>query len=108
MICSRQRLERDHATPRATILCCAAAPKNGTFGIHCTGRPITEPAWKAKPSWYLVATDDRMIPPAAQRLMAKRADATVADAKGSHAIYVSQPKAVAELIEKAAMSLSMK
>jgi len=57
---------------------------------------------------YLVATDDRMIPPAAQRLMAKRADATVAEAKGSHAIYVSQPKAVAELIEKAAKSLSMK
>jgi hypothetical protein len=45
---------------------------------------------------------------AAQRLMAKRANATVAEAKGSHAIYVSQPKAVAELIEKAAMSLSTK
>src|SRR5208283_5720108 len=78
------------------------------WGVAALSGAITEPAWKAKPSWYLVATDDRMIPPAAQRLMAKRADATVAEAKGSHAIYVSQPKAVAELIEKAAMSLSMK
>ena len=55
-----------------------------------------------------VATDDRMIPPAAQRSMAKRVEATVAEAKGSHAIYVSQPQAVAELIEKAAKSLSTK
>jgi pimeloyl-ACP methyl ester carboxylesterase len=66
---------------------------------------ISEPAWKGKPSWYLVATDDRMIPPPAQRMMAKRAKATIAEARGSHAIYVSQPKAVVELIEKAAMSL---
>ena len=72
------------------------------WGVAALSGAITEPAWKAKPSWYLVATDDRMIPPAAQRSMAKRAGATVAEAKGSHAIYVSQPKAVAELIEKAA------
>ena len=63
---------------------------------------ITEPAWKNKPSWYLVVTDDRMIPTAAQRLMAKRAGATVVEVGGSHAIYVSQPKAVAEIIVKAA------
>jgi len=78
------------------------------WGIAALSGAITEPAWKAKPSWYLVATDDRMIPPAAQRLMAKRAGATVADAKGSHAIYVSQPEAVADLIKKAAKSLSVK
>ena len=62
---------------------------------------ISEPAWKTKPSWYLVATDDKMIPPAAQRFMSKRAGSTVVEAAGSHAIYVSQPNAVAALIEKA-------
>ena len=78
------------------------------WGVAALSGEITEPAWKAKPSWYLVATDDRMIPPAAQRLMAKRAGATVAEAKGSHAIYVSQPKVVAEFIEKAAKTLSVR
>jgi pimeloyl-ACP methyl ester carboxylesterase len=63
---------------------------------------ISEPAWKTKPSWYLVATDDRMIPPPAQRLMSERAGATVVEVAGSHAIYVSQPRAVAALIESAA------
>jgi pimeloyl-ACP methyl ester carboxylesterase len=63
---------------------------------------ISEPAWKTKPSWYLVATDDKMIPPAAQRFMSKRAGSTVVAVAGSHAIYVSQPNAVAALIEKAA------
>ena len=63
---------------------------------------ISEPAWKTKPSWYLVATDDKMIPPPAQRLMSKRAGATVIEVAGSHAVYVSQPKAVATLIEQAA------
>jgi pimeloyl-ACP methyl ester carboxylesterase len=69
---------------------------------------VTQPAWAAKPSWYLVATDDRMIPPAAQRSMSKRAGSSVVEVKGSHAVYVSQPKAVAELIQRAAKSLSMK
>ena len=64
---------------------------------------ISEPAWKTKPSWYLVATDDKMIPPDAQRAMSKRAGSTVVEVKGSHAIYVSQPQAVASLIEKAAL-----
>jgi pimeloyl-ACP methyl ester carboxylesterase len=63
---------------------------------------ISEPAWKTKPSWYLVATEDKMIPPAAQRFMSKRAGSTVVEVAGSHAIYVSQPNAVAALIEKAA------
>jgi pimeloyl-ACP methyl ester carboxylesterase len=62
---------------------------------------VSEPAWKTKPSWYLVATDDKMIPPAAQRFMSKRAGSTVVEVAGSHAIYVSQPNAVAALIEKA-------
>lgn len=63
---------------------------------------VTAPACKVKPSWYLVATEDKMIPPEAQRAMSKRAGATVAEAKGSHAIYVSKPQAVAAIIESAA------
>ena len=72
------------------------------WGVAALSGSVTEPAWKTKPSWYLVAKDDRMIPPPAQRFMSKRAGATVSEVAGSHAVYVSQPKAVAALIEKAA------
>jgi pimeloyl-ACP methyl ester carboxylesterase len=75
------------------------------WGLEALGGTISEPAWKIKPSWYLVATEDKMIPPPAQRLMSKRAGSTVVEAAGSHAIYVSQPGAVAELIRKAATSV---
>ncbi|MBR0347401.1 MAG: alpha/beta hydrolase [Rudaea sp.] len=72
------------------------------WGVNALAGAITDPAWRHKPSWYLVATDDRMIPPAAQRQMAQRAGATVAEAQGSHAIYVSRPDVVAQIIEQAA------
>ena len=75
------------------------------WGVAALSGKISEPAWKTKPSWYLIATDDEMIPPDAQRFMSKRAGSTVAEAKGSHAIYVSQPKAVAALVEQAAKSV---
>jgi pimeloyl-ACP methyl ester carboxylesterase len=72
------------------------------WGLEALGGAITKPAWKSKPSWYLVVTEDKMIPVAAQRLMSKRAGSKVVEVGGSHAIYVSQPKAVADLIKKAA------
>jgi pimeloyl-ACP methyl ester carboxylesterase len=72
------------------------------WGVDALSGTISEPAWKTKPSWYLVATDDRMIPPPAQYFMSKRAGSTVVEVAGSHAIYMSQPNAVAALIEKAA------
>ena len=72
------------------------------WGVDALGGAVTVPAWKSKPSFYLVAADDHMIPPPAQRLMAKRAGATVKEVPGSHAVYVSNPKAVADLIEQAA------
>ena len=78
------------------------------WGVVALSGSITEPAWRTKPSWYLVATEDKMIPPSAQRQMATRAGATVAEAAGSHAIYVSKPEAVAALIAKAAKSVSSK
>lgn len=72
------------------------------WGLDALNGAVTNASWKSKPTWYLVATDDKMIPPDAQRFMAKRAGASVSDVKGSHAIYVSQPQAVAEVIAKAA------
>ena len=72
------------------------------WGVDALSGTISEPAWRSKPSWYLVATEDRMIPPPAQRQMSARAGSTVVEVAGSHSIYVSQPEAVAELIEKAA------
>jgi len=76
------------------------------WGVAALTGEISEPAWKAKPSWYLVATDDRMIPPAAQRAMSKRAGSAVSESAGSHAIYVSQPEAVAAIIRKAAQRVA--
>ena len=69
---------------------------------------VTEPAWKTKPSWYLVASDDQMIPPPAQRAMAERAGSTVTEVAGSHAVYVSQPRAVATFIDGAAKAVAAK
>ena len=77
------------------------------WGVEALAGTIGEPAWRSKPSWYLVATDDRMIPPDAQRAMSKRAAATVVEISGSHAVYVSQPSAVASLIQKAATSVAL-
>jgi pimeloyl-ACP methyl ester carboxylesterase len=71
------------------------------WGLEALSGTISEPAWRSKPSWYLVTTDDRMIPPPAQRAMSSRAGATVVEVAGSHAIYVSQPAAVAKLIVEA-------
>jgi pimeloyl-ACP methyl ester carboxylesterase len=72
------------------------------WGVEALSGTISEPAWRSKPTWYLVATEDRMIPPPAQRFMSSRAGATVVGVAGSHAIYVSQPTAVANLIATAA------
>src|ERR1700730_4945627 len=76
------------------------------WGLKALSGTISEPAWKAKPSWYMIATDDKMIPPDAQRSMSKRAGSTVVEVKGSHAIYVSQPGAVAAFVEKATKSVT--
>src|SRR6201982_1996405 len=77
------------------------------WGLDALNGAVTDPAWKAKPSWYLVSTEDKMIPPDAQRAMSKRAGSTVVEAKGSHAVYVSQPRAVADLIAKAANAVAV-
>jgi pimeloyl-ACP methyl ester carboxylesterase len=76
------------------------------WGVDALAGAVSEPAWRDKPTWYLVATEDRMIPPDAQRFMADRAKATQIEAAGSHAIYVSRPEAVAAIIETAAKEVS--
>jgi pimeloyl-ACP methyl ester carboxylesterase len=77
------------------------------WGLDALNGAVSEPAWKSKPSWYLVATDDKMIPPDAQRGMSKRAGSTVVETPGSHAVYVSQPQAVADVIAKAANGVAL-
>src|SRR5208337_1185688 len=88
----------DVSAPKAQFMADSQVP----WGVNALNGAISEPAWKNKPSWYLVATDDKMIPPPAQRFMAERAGSTVVEVAGSHAIYVSQPGAVAAIIEQAA------
>lgn len=77
------------------------------WGLDALNGAVSAPAWKTKPSWYLVATDDHMIPPPAQRLMAKRAGATTVEERGSHAIYVSSPSVVADIIENAVKGVTV-
>ena len=88
----------DLDTATAAFMADAQVP----WGLEALGGAVTTPAWRSKPSWYMVATDDRMIPPPAQRFMAERAGASVIEIPGSHAVYVSQPAAVAALIARAA------
>jgi pimeloyl-ACP methyl ester carboxylesterase len=92
----------DVSEPKASFMAASQVP----WGVNALAGEVTVPAWKSKPSWYLVASDDKMIPPPAQRQMSQRAGSIVSEVPGSHAIYVSQPQAVASLIEKAAASLS--
>jgi pimeloyl-ACP methyl ester carboxylesterase len=77
------------------------------WGLDALAGAISEPGWRLKPSWYLVASDDRMIPPPAQRAMAERAGATIREVPGSHSVYVSQPQAVADLIHTAVESVTL-
>jgi pimeloyl-ACP methyl ester carboxylesterase len=88
----------DVDTEKATFMADSQVP----FGLQAVSETITEPAWKTRPSWYLTADSDRIIPPPLQRRMYERAGSTVVEVPGSHAIYVSRPDAVASLIETAA------
>ena len=71
------------------------------WGVEALGGTISEPAWRHKPSWYLLTTEDRMIPPPAQHAMAERAGSTVVEVAASHSVFLSQPEAVAGLIKTA-------
>ena len=83
---------------QAAFLADAQVPWN----VAAPAGTITDAAWRAKPSWYLVTSEDRMIPPSAQQTMADRIGATVSEVAASHSVYVSQPEAVASVIAQAA------
>lgn len=100
----RASFAADVDEPKASFMADSQVP----WGVDALSGVVTEPAWKSKPTFYLVATEDKMIPPPAQRQMSKRAGSTVVESAGSHAIYVSKPDVVADLITKAAKSVSAK
>jgi pimeloyl-ACP methyl ester carboxylesterase len=99
----RESFAADVSAEAASFMADSQVP----WGLDALNGAVTDPAWRAKPSWYLVSTDDRMIPPDAQRAMSKRAGSTVVEVNGSHAVYVSQPRAVADLIAKAANAVAV-
>jgi pimeloyl-ACP methyl ester carboxylesterase len=88
----------DLPAAQAAFLADAQVP----WGLNALGGTISEASWQTKPSWYLITTEDKMIPPSAQHSMAERIGATVTEVNASHAVYVSQPTAVAALIRDAA------
>jgi pimeloyl-ACP methyl ester carboxylesterase len=98
----REKFRASFAGDVSLELAAFMADSQVPWGVDALGGSITEPAWRVKPSWYLLTTEDRMIPPPAQRAMSERAGSTVVEVAGSHAIYVSQPQAVTALIEQAA------
>jgi pimeloyl-ACP methyl ester carboxylesterase len=101
----REKFAASFAADVPTAQAAFMADSQVPWGVDALGGAVSEPAWRTKPSWYLVATDDRMIPPPAQRAMSQRAGATVTETPGSHAVYVSRPAVVASVIAQAAESL---
>ena len=89
----REKFAESFAADLPAELAAFMADSQVPWGVEALNGAVSEPAWRSKPSWYLVATDDRMIPPPAQRAMSERAGSTVVEAPGSHSIYVSQPDA---------------
>lgn len=93
-----QVFAHDLTTAQGVFLAASQVPPAGA----ALGTPVSQAAWRSRPSWYVLATEDRVIPPAAQRQMATRANAAITDVRGSHAVYISQPRAVADAIARAA------
>lgn len=102
----KQKFHASFAADVGAELAAFMADSQVPWGVDALAGQITEPAWRNKPTWYLIASEDRMIPPVAQRFMADRAGAIQVEAAGSHAIYVSRPEAVAALIETAVKEVS--
>jgi pimeloyl-ACP methyl ester carboxylesterase len=98
-----QAFAGDVDAEKATFMADSQVP----FGLQAVAETVTEPAWKTRPSWYLTADADRIIPPPLQRRMFERAGSTVVEVPGSHAIYVSRPDAVAAIIEQAAREVAV-
>ena len=104
LLLDRDKFAAAFAADVAPELAAFMADAQVPWGVEAPSGTITEAAWRSKPSWYLIASDDHMIPPPAQRTMSERIGATVSETPGSHAVYVSNPSAVANLIIQAARS----
>jgi pimeloyl-ACP methyl ester carboxylesterase len=102
LLLDREKMPASFAADVSAVVGAFMADSQVPWGLEALSGTISEPAWRSKPSWYLVAAEDRMIPPQVQRSMSERAGMRVEEAAGSHAIYVSRPDVVAALIEKAA------
>ncbi|MFD4505900.1 alpha/beta fold hydrolase [Streptomyces sp. NPDC058457] len=102
----RERFAASFAADLPAAQAAFMADSQVPWGVDALGGTVSEPAWRTRPSWYLVAADDRMIPPPVQRSMAERAGATVTETPGSHALYVSRPASVAAVIARAAEAVS--
>jgi pimeloyl-ACP methyl ester carboxylesterase len=102
LLLDREKFAESFAADLAASDAAFMADSQLPWGVEALNGTVSEPAWRSRPSWYLVATEDRMIPPPAQRFMSERAGSTVVEAPGSHSIYVSQPRATADLITQAA------
>ncbi|MEU0821679.1 alpha/beta fold hydrolase [Streptomyces mirabilis] len=102
----RDRFAASFAADVPEKLAAFMADSQVPWGVMALAGAVSEPAWQNKPSWYLVATDDHMIPPAAQRAMSERAKAIVSETPGSHAVYVSRPAVVAAVIAQAAQGIN--
>jgi pimeloyl-ACP methyl ester carboxylesterase len=98
----RSKFAASFAADVAPELAAFMADSQVPWGVEALGAAVSKPAWRGKPSWYLVTTEDKMIPPPAQRSMAKRAESKVVEAAASHSVYVSKPKIVADLVAQAA------
>ncbi|MER7185165.1 alpha/beta hydrolase [Streptomyces hyaluromycini] len=102
----RERFAASFAADLPAAQAAFMADSQVPWGVDALGGTVSEPAWRTRPSWYLVAADDRMIPPPVQRSMAERAGSTVTEIPGSHAVYVSRPASVAAVIAQAAEAVS--
>lgn len=91
---------QDVEPAKAKFMAIAQVP----WGLEAANGTVSEPAWKSKPSWYLLTTEDRMIPPEGQRVMADHAGMRVTEVAGSHAVFMSRPEVVASMIEEAAQN----
>ncbi len=103
LLLDRSKFAASFAADVDSNLAAFMADSQVPWGVQAFAGAVSQPAWRSKPSWYLVSTEDKMIPPDAQRAMSKRAGSKVVESKGSHAVYVSHPDAVASLIEEAAV-----
>ena len=102
LLLDREKFAASFAADVSPELAAFMADAQVPWGVDAVGGTVSEAAWRSKPSWYLVTTEDRMIPPEAQRTMSERIGATVVEVDASHSVYVSQPAAVADLIKQAA------